>query len=310
MKPTENPPIVLQSDHLTIEIAQPGSVYSGTRFDWTAFITQVTLDGTHTFCVPESLTPGQGCGGVGLCNEFGIEEPIGYDDAQPGDPFPKLGIGLLARPDDAPYNFFRPYEIVAPFPIHVMTDPAQAIFTVEPVDCRGYAVRLTKTVTVEGAGLTVAYDLENVGEKPVFTTEYIHNFMSIDGHAIGPDYRLRMPYTIEFATPEGPFAERMALLMAVLDVRGNDIRWRATPEADFYCRPLGFAATDAAAADVAQWELIHEPSGVGMREYDDFAPARVAVWGTTHVVSAETFVLVNVKPGETQCWTRHYEFFA
>ncbi len=305
MKPIENFPIILRSDRLTVEIAQPGSVYHGTRFDWTAFITQVTLDGTHTFCVPESLESGQGSGGVGLCNEFGIEEVIGYDEAQPGDLFPKPGIGLLARPDDQPYNFFRPYEIVAPFPIHVTADATQATFTVEPLDCRGYAVRLTKTVTVEGAGLTIAYALENVGEKPVATTEYVHNFMGIDEHAIGPDYRLRMPYTIEFAAPEGPFVERMAQMMAILDVQGGEIRCKATPQHPFYCRPLGFAKTDA-----AQWELVHAPTGVGMREYDDFAPARVAVWGTTHVISAEVFVPVNVHAGETQRWTRRYEFFA
>lgn len=306
MKTTENSPIVLQSDRLTVEIAQPGSVYTGTRFDWTAFITQVTLDGTHTFCVPESFTPGQGTGGVGLCNEFGIEEVIGYDEVQPGDPFPKLGIGLLTRPDEKPYNFFRPHDIVTPFPIHVTADATQAMFTVEPVDCRGCAVRLTKTVTVEGAGLTIAYALENVGAKPILTTEYVHNFMRIDERAIGPDYRLCMPYTIEFATPlEGPFAERMAEMMAVLDVQDGDIRWKTTPEHNFYCRPLGFAQSTA-----PQWELVHEPSGVGMREFDDFAPARVVVWGAEHVVSAEIFVPLNVQPGETQCWTRRYEFFA
>lgn len=305
MKLIENPSVVLRSDRLVVEIAQPGSVYSGTRFDWTAFITQVTLDGTHTFCVPESLKPGQGTGGIGLCGEFGIEEPIGYDDAQPGDAFPKLGIGLLARPDEQPYNFFRPYEIVAPFPIHVTSNATQATFTVEPLDCRGYAVRLTKTVTVEGAGLTIAYALENVAEKPVVTTEYVHNFMGIDGHAIGPDYRLRMPYTIGLAAQEGPFAERLKHMMAILDVQGGDIRCKATPEHPFYCRPLGFAKTDA-----AQWELLHEPTGVGMREYDDFAPARVAVWGEAHVISAEVFVPVNVQPGEKQRWTRRYEFFA
>lgn len=305
MQTTENPPIVLQSDRLTVEIAQPGSVYNGTRFDWTGFITQVTLDKTHTFCVPESLEEGQGSGGIGLCNEFGIEEVIGYDEAKPGEPFPKLGIGLLARPDEKPYNFFRPYEIVAPFPIHVMTGPTQAMFTVEPVECRGYAVRLTKTVTVEGAGLTIAYALENVGKKPIVTTEYAHNFVGIDGHAMGPDYRLRMPYTIAFATPPASFVDRMAEMMAILDVRGSDIRCRATPEYPFYCRPLGFTVTDA-----AQWELLHEPSGVGMREYDDFEPARVAVWGTTHVISAEVFIALDVPPGEIQQWTRRYEFFS
>ncbi|MBN2393725.1 MAG: hypothetical protein JXR84_23535 [Anaerolineae bacterium] len=305
MKSSENSPIVLRSERLTVEIAQPGSIYSGTRFDWISFITQVTLDGAHTFCVPESLTPGKGSGGVGLCNEFGIEEPIGYDDAQPGDLFPKLGIGLLKRSDDAPYNFFRPYEVVAPFPIHVTTSATQVAFAVEPVECRGYAVRLTKTVTVEGAGMTIAYALENVGEKLVVTTEYVHNFMRIDEHAIGPDYRLQMPYTIAFAAQEGPFAERLKHMMALLDVQGGDIRCKTTPQHPFYCRPLGFFQTDA-----AQWELLHEPTGVGMREYDNFAPARVAVWGEAHVISAEVFVPVNVQPGETQRWTRRYEFFS
>ncbi len=305
MEPTENSLIVLQSDRLMVEIAPPGSVYSGSRFDWTAFIMQVTLDGQHTFCVPESLEPGQGSGGIGLCGEFGIEEVIGYDEAQPGDLFPKLGIGLLARPDERPYNFFRPYEIAAPFPVHVTTGPAQATYTVEPVDCRGYAVRTTKTVTVEGAGLTIACTLENVGEKPIVTTEYVHNFVGFDGHAVGPDYRLRMPYPIAFATPPPASADATAQMMAVLDVQGGDIRWRATPEGNFYCRPLGFSKTDA-----AQWELVHEPSGVGMREFDDFAPARVVVWGALHVVSAEIFVPLDVQPGETQQWTRRYEFFA
>ncbi len=298
MEPLQNPSIVLQSDRLTVEIAQPGTLYRGSRFDWTAFITQVTLDGRHTFCVPESLKAGQGSGGVGLCNEFGIEEPIGYDEIQPGESFPKLGIGLLARPDDKPYNFFHPHTIIIPFPITVTADKKQATFRVEPIACRGYAARLTKTVAVEGTALTIAYVLENVGEKPLVTTEYAHNFLRINAYPIGPDYRLRMPYLMTFA----PSAAQMR---AILDVQGGDIRWKAKPEQNFYCRPLGFMQTTA-----AQWELVHEPSGVGVSEFDDFAPVRVAVWGAPHVVSAEVFVAVNVSPGETQHWTRRYEFFA
>jgi len=96
---TTNEKLTLKNDRLTVEIARPGSIYTGTRFDWTAFITQVTLDQTHTFCVPESDQPGQGTGGVGLCNEFGIEQAIGYDAAHPGECFPKFGIGLLVKPE-------------------------------------------------------------------------------------------------------------------------------------------------------------------------------------------------------------------
>ena len=37
-------PIFLQNERLTVEIAQPGEHYDGTRFDWSGFITQVTLE--------------------------------------------------------------------------------------------------------------------------------------------------------------------------------------------------------------------------------------------------------------------------
>jgi hypothetical protein len=308
--------ILLRTDRLAVEIAHPNSM-SGTRFDWSAFITQVTLDGTHTYCVLGVPEPGKGTGGIGLCNEFGIEEPIGYDDAKVGECFPKLGIGLLVKPDASVYEhrgprgfqrsgyrFAHPYEIAAKFPIRVEATEMRATFTVEPVVCRGYAARVTKTVSVDGAGMAIAYELENVGKKPIVTTEYVHNFIGIDGHAMGPDYRLRLPYDISFppVPPEfAPFAER---LMAVLDIQGGDIRCKATPEHPFYCRPLGFAKTDK-----PQWELVHEPSGVGVREFDDFAPTRVAIWGREHVISAEVFVPVDVQPGETQRWTRRHEFF-
>jgi hypothetical protein len=326
-------PIRLTSDRLAVEIARPGTTYARTRFDWTAFIVQVTLDAPqagsarHTFCVPEDLDPAQGTGGIGLCGEFGIEQAIGYDDAQPGECFPKLGIGLLRRADESPYSFMHPYEIVARFPIQIETAENQARFVVQPLDCRGYAARVTKTVTVQGTALTIAYQLQNVGQRPIHTTEYVHNFAGIDGHLMGPDYRLSLPQNVRFEKPQpamlrpalprflrkvvpdallAPVARFLLRRMShVLVVKGREITLQRTPERPFYRRLVGYIQTDQ-----PQWELVHSPSGVGMRETDDFAPCRVALWGTTHVISAEIFCPLDVQPGETQTWTRRYEFFA
>jgi hypothetical protein len=319
-------PILLTSDRLTVEIAPPGTAYDRTRFDWTVFITQVTLNGEHTYCVPEDPDPTKGTGGIGLCNEFGIETAIGYDDAQPGECFPKLGIGVLEKADEGPYTFLRPYKVVERFPIQIETTANSATFVVEPVDCRGYAARLTKMVTVEGATLQIAYRLENVGHKPVVTDEYCHNFSGIDGHLLGPDYVLCLPYDVRFEEPPPAMLRRAlpgflrkvlpdALLSVVvrtmlrrmgkvLVVNGPEISLHESPERPFYRRLVGYAKTDQ-----PQWELVHTPSGVGMREIDDFAPCRVALWGTTHVISAEIFCPIDVQPGETQTWTRRYEFF-
>lgn len=297
----KHPSIRLSSDRLTVDLAEPGSVYRGTRFDWTGFITQVTLDGRHTFCVPESLEPGQGTGGIGLCNEFGIELPVGYADAQPGDSFPKLGIGLLVRPDDQDYRFMHTYEIAQLFPVQVETENDKVRIVIEPVNCRGYAARLVKTITVQDDYVVIAYRLENTGRRPIATHEYCHNFCGIDQHLLGPDYRLRVPYHIALGDMPAMWRQRLG---EVLSIEGGDIRCRATPQHPFYCRPQGFGRTQE-----PQWELVHVPSGVGLREYDDFAPVRVAVWGTTHVISAEVFVGIDLQPGERLAWSRRYEFF-
>jgi hypothetical protein len=329
--PTDkNIPTKIHSDRLSVEIAQPGSVYTGPRFDWTGFITQVTLTTSggnqHTFCVPESLEPGKGTGGRGICNEFGNDKAIGYTEAKPGETFPKLGIGLLRRPERPQYNFFFPHEIAQPFPIDTSVVENQAIFTVEPVECRGYAVRLTKTVNTRENWLEIVYRLENVGSQPINTNEYCHNFLRVDDHLIGPEYCLHFPYTIQLEDIARAYRHFLPLLARKLlptyiqdkllkrqaapgnqavQIQGADFNLKTTPQSPFYFRPLGFAKTDG-----YQWELSHLPSGVKIREYDDFAPCRVAVWGTTHVISAEIFVDINLPPNQEKTWSRRYEFLA
>ena len=321
-------PITITSKQLSIEVALPGSVYTGTRFDWSGFITQVTLTGTdatqHTFCMPESLQPGQGTGGSGICNEFGNDKPVGYADAQPGESFPKFGVGLLKRPELPNYNFFHPHEIDKEYPVQISSTADSVTFIEEPIDCRGYAARLTKVVKVYENWLEIAYQLENVGAKPIQTNEYCHNFMGIDRHPIGPDYRLHFPFGIQLEDIAAAYRHFLPTILRVIlpvflqdklllrkaapgnktvQIRGSDFNFRETPQYAFYFRPLGFSKTDS-----YQWELTYIPSNVKMREYDDFNPSRIAVWGTGHVISAEIFIDININPSQTQSWTRRYEF--
>jgi hypothetical protein len=319
-------PIVLRSERLAVEISQPGDVYRGTRFDWTSFITQVTLDGQHTFCTRESLKPGHGTGGMGLCSELCNEKLIGYADAQPGEAFPKLGIGLLRRPAADNYSYLRTYEIVQLFPVHLDASADKLTIEVEPIDCRGYAARLQKTLKVTGNWLEVAYRMENTGSQPIDTHEYAHNFICIDQQLMGPDYRLHLPYPIQM---ENVAASYRSLLPAVvrkviphvlidklidtllgqglhaLAIDGGDMSFRFTPKTWFFFRQAAFHQSES-----YQWEIKHLAKGIGLREYDDFPPARVAVWGEAHVISAEVYIDIVLQPGEVKTWSRRYEFFA
>jgi len=289
---------ILSNGILTVEIADVGA-YNGTRFDWTGFITGVTLEhGGHTFCVPESLVAGQGSGGMGLCNEFGISRAIGYEEAEAGEWFPKPGVGLLQKQSDEAYAFYGDYPLL-PFTIQEETSQHSITYTVQPMECRGYSMRLVKKITLNEDRLEISYTIENTGQKPLRIEEYIHNFVGIDGAAVGADYELRLPGALRIAAPESSYSENL------LHVSGNSLTWADQPDRPFYCRLEGW---EDAGADY-YWELIHKPSGAGIRESGDFAAERIALWGEKHVISPEVFIDITILPRHSKGWSRSYHFF-
>ncbi|WP_240480050.1 hypothetical protein [Paenibacillus fonticola] len=288
----------LSNEFLVIDIAAVGD-YKGTRFDWSGFITGVTMrEGNHTFCVPESLQVGEGTGGKGLCNEFSIREAIGYEDTPVGGQFPKLGVGLLTRPDIQPYQFYRSYSL-QPYRIEAeMKSEQNIIFTTYPDNCAGYATRLEKSISITGNQLWIDYQLTNTGLREIRTDEYNHNFLGIDRQPIGPDYKLRFPFEIQ------PWSDEPGTMDGVV-IEGGDVTWKRTPDKPFYFLLDGFPSSSSTWI----WELLHQPSGASVREISSFRVSAVAVWGTGHVVSPEIFVRIELAPGQSQNWSRVYEFY-
>lgn len=288
----------LKNDQLVVDIAEVGQ-YRGARFEWAGFITGVTLlNGNHSFCVPESLTLGQGTGGAGLCNEFGLQVALGYDETLPGEEFPKLGIGLLTRLDEEPYDFSRKYP-VNPFEVEVKSEGTHKVtYSIQPKDCRGYAASLIKSISIDANRLTVEHRLHNTGTKSIATEEYCHNFLGIDTYSVGPDYVLKFPFEL------APWADEEGTMDGLVFDK-QEVSWSQKPNKPFYFRLPGF---DGNRYDW-MWELQHSPSGTGVREISKFQVSSAAVWGAGHVISPEMFIDVRVEPGETKSWSRIYEFF-
>jgi hypothetical protein len=284
--------ILLKNNHLAVKIANPENDNKNSRFDRTGFMMQVTLDDQHTFCTQESLIPGEGTGGIGLCNEFGLEQAIGYEETKIHGKFPKIGVGLLVKPDDQPYYFHRPY-VSERFPIVTNHKENSVTFVCLPVEHNGYAVELTKSIHLINHFVEVRYLLKNVGYKFIHTYEYNHNFINIDDGPIGPLYQLTLPCHVN---PE--------ILPDVLAIDGQQMIWTKTPDQDFYFKIAGFDS-----ARSYSWQLIHLAKGAGVREFGDFRISHFALWGKAHVVSPEVFCEVSLQPHEKMSWTRRYEFF-
>lgn len=282
----------LENNRLKVEIQEPGANYKGARFDWSGFISQITLDGVISYCVPERLKEGKGTGGLGFCNEFGIDLPIGYEAIEVGELFPKVGVGLLKKDQNAPYDFFRNYEV---FPSQVEIAKAADTITFETANISpmGYGYHLFKEVAIVDNRLIISYKLTNSGDKPIHTSEYSHNFIGINNQFISEHYHLKMPRMKKIDVALGSI------------LRSQDrLTWPVTPEGDFYAI-LDWEAKNG----TYNWEIFHDEIGAGVRELSQFLPSKVALWGDDHVVCPEVFIDIELKPSEMKSWKRIYEFY-
>jgi hypothetical protein len=291
--------IVLKNSKLRIEIDKPGQNYRASRFDWTGKITQVTYNNKYTFCTDESLEPGLlNVKGRGLYNEFGISEALGYAECKPGKNFTKIGIGLLRKENEESYNFFKDYK-VTPFKTLYKSDSQYAIFITYPTPCNGYAVELTKNISLNDSSFTVFYNLKNTGEKTIKTNEYCHNFLAVNHRRIGREYKLHFPFNIdsekikEFVDPD-----------EVLQIDRNDISWKSAYKNQFFLGSL-----EGGKKVKASWALENSLLKVGIKESGSFVPEKINLWGNTHVVSPEIFIKIDLAPGKSMNWVREYEVY-
>ncbi|MDR1531436.1 MAG: hypothetical protein LBS62_04505 [Clostridiales bacterium] len=269
--------IVLQNAAVRVVIDCESELYRGGRFDRQGLIASFRR-GPAEFCGAE----GEG-GGVGLCNEFGLADPVGFEDAQQGGLFLKIGVGWLQKTTDQ-------YRQVYPYPIAELVR-SQYTRLDGAVRCgfdsgeeNGYAVRCSKTYTLTEDGVSVAFSLENTGSKAIATSEYCHNFLTVNGTG-------GLPVDSKYSLQTG--CEPIDRAVRDLIAGGQ---------------PVYYAAFDRAALpdSFREWRFSHEDSPVMFRESCDFHPVRFAVWGTRAVISAECFHALRLLPGERAVWSRTY----
>jgi hypothetical protein len=285
--------ITIQNRRLEVQIQEPGGGYQRSRFDWNGICQQITLDNSHTFCSREATKDDPGTEGVGLSDEFGINTPVGYDEAQVGDLFPKIGVGFLQRTDSQAYTFMEDYPIDSVKIQVEQKHESEVSFLQNSKNHNGWAWKLQKTFSLAGPMLTISYALENTGEKTIQTETYNHNFLMIDGKTVGPDYQLQLPFDLQLEQGLGPIATNQ-----------NTISLSEVPQKYFYalqghCNPK---------LDV-EWQIVHQPSGRGLRVMECFTLSKFALWGMSHVISPEFFLWIDLQPGQTQIWQREYTFF-
>lgn len=290
-------PYILQNKDLEIHIELPLENYQFSRFDWTGKIAKVLFQNKPISGFEQQSFQDEHRIGKGFYNEFGIDQALGFEEAQLGNWFHKIGVGLLKK-ENPVYHFNHPYTI-KPAIFDVKKQHHKILFNCVGENVNGYAYVLKKTISINTDGFSIYYLLKNTGTKPIITDEYVHNFIQLNKELIDKDYVLNFPFQLK----PNHFIETVNTESKVI-VGKNNFRFNATPEKDFFFSNLSGTETVEAG-----WELQNTKNNIGIFEKGSFNTNKINLWGWTHVISPELFYKINLLPGQSTEWSRTFTLF-
>lgn len=289
--------VQLRNTNMELNIDLPHENYRLARFDWTGKITRVKFKGK---LVSGTEVDGQETDapyGQGFYNEFGIDLPVGFAEAEPGEWFHKIGVGLL-RKDDQPYDFAKAYEI-KPATFEVIEGSDQLQLICQGPSHNGYAYTLEKEIRLLESGFQINYRFTNTGENTILTNEYNHNFLAIQRAQIGREYVLKLPFQIEPSL----FGETVNPEGAVV-IGARKITFQENPQEPFF-----FSNLSGDEGVEASWQLENRSQKLGIVESGSFRTESVNLWGCGHVISPELFIELLVESEQTLEWSRTYTVY-
>jgi catechol 2,3-dioxygenase-like lactoylglutathione lyase family enzyme len=274
--------------------------YRGTRFDWSGQIHSLTYNGHEYFGRWfEKYDPKLHDAIMGPVEEFISEgTSVGYDDAKPGQPFVRIGVGAVRRPDDKPFERFRTYDIVDPGKWTIERQPGAITFVHELGDTNGYAYRYRKTMQlIPGKpAMSIEHVLENQGRKGIRTSQYNHNFFVLDRRPTGPGAVVEFPFDLKPTRPQNGDAA---------EVRGGRIAFtRELKPGESFSGGYAGSAPLSKVFDIR----VTGPSGATVLMTGDRPISKVVFWSIRSTFCPEPYIDVSVDPGQTTKWTYRYEF--
>jgi hypothetical protein len=305
------PHVQISNGLLTAQVYPPGKheLYQGTRFDHAGVVFHVTYKRQDfsnywfdRFVVdPRDETkypPGTQhacCDVSGPVEEFA---PVGFDEAGMNGRFLKPGIGIFQRINNQ-YDQFPTLPVLNAGTRTFKSSKTGAHWTQDLKDPQsGYGYHYVKDVQlVPGKPrMTISHVLTNTGAKPIVTTVYDHNFLTISP---GNEH---VAITAPFAmTAEKPLQPEFARL------DGKTIRYLAAlPAGITVTSPIaGFGPT----ASDYDFTVTNTATGFGQRIRADQPIARINFWSINTTLGWEPYIAINLEPGETKRWTYTYDYF-
>lgn len=276
--------------------------YQGTRFDWSGVVHSLTFAGHEFFGEWREFNETNMHDRItGPVEEFVTAmKGLGYDEAEVGGEFIRIGVGVCRKPEEDDYDRFKTYEIVDGGEWTIDQGDNWIEFTHVLAGGAGYGYRYVKRLALpEGEPqLVITHTLENTGEKRIDTEVYNHNFFVIDDRPTGPEFTVRLGYKPE------TFNEK---LQGLAKVEGDQIVFtEEIPEGQSIITFLrGFGDTP----DHHRFEIENSVAGVGVRAQTDQPLSQALFWAPRTTLCPEGYSAMSIDPGASHDWSTKYEFY-
>lgn len=296
------PSVVLEKDKLRVVIYLPDperGYYRGPRFDWSGMINHAEYDSVIFWNEwnPHNDPLGDHDNATGPAIEFGMTSPLGFNEAKGLEGFIKIGVGVLQKPEDGkPYFFRHPYRVLdtGEWSVTISENHEQAIFR-QKVQYREWGYEYSKTVRLSEQRLSINCRLENIGNNPIVTDVYNHNFLRPDARGFEPPIRIHFDRPLRI-DPSARTADAIQL-----NDSGDVLSATKTITQSIWAPLLYKTHEPAKSFTLVKGKLQLTVS-------HDFEPSKYVLFALPEVISVEPFMDIQLLPGQHLAWTYDYQF--
>lgn len=295
------PGAVIQNELITAGFYLPDAqtgYYRGTRFDWSGVMPFLTYKNHQYFGQwNEKYDPVLHDAIMGPVEEFAV---LGYEEADTGQTFVKIGIGTLLKPAESRFQRFGYYQITDPgkWTIRKKRDAIRFFHELHHPQY-GYEYEKTVRLIPGEPVMEIRHTLKNKGSKVMETNVYDHNFFVMDSTYTGPGHRVIFPFTLKVDP---------ARVKDFVDLNESTIGFKREMikgETVNLGKISGFG--DA----VADYDIRIEnhKTGAGVRITGDKPISDLIFWAAWKVLSPEPYIAIRIEPGQEFSWTLTYTFY-
>jgi hypothetical protein len=146
------------------------------------------------------------------------------------------------------------------------------------------------------AEMVIEDRLKNTGRKPIETTAYNHNFMTL---APGEDgVEIATPFALTAATPQPKDVLRF-------DGRHMTYLRALTGEEQVAGELTGYGAS----ASDNDFRVTNTKTGFGVRIRQDMPIQHLVFWSVPSTMGLEPYVTISLKPGEEKSWAYTFDYY-